>query len=385
MRRGLLISLILMGILGLLLSACTPTPEPSRASIPVPPAQPQANPAQAAPAPKPEDIAWNKVIQAAKNEGKVTAYSFNMTGDVGLAVSRSFEQIYGIKVDIITGGGAALVQRITTEKRMGTMVADVMDANTFQIGQLEDAGITASSEDIPVLKETGVWIVEPWANSPKRHVLIHTITFYPNIINTDLVKPSDEPKSLKELTQAKWKGRMAVFDPRQNSTLSTAFPVFLNRKLIDQDTVQRLGMNDIKYYPVSDEPARNVIQGQQALYLLGSTGTMGSLITKAGVSVPVKAIDTEEGTLATNRAIGAIKDGPHPNAARVLINWLLTQEGQNVFAKAQGVVPVRKDVPDFTPKELRFTPSRLIIPTAEEEKDSTRIFREGWLAKLWGR
>ena len=133
MRKGWLIILILTGLLGLLLAACTPTPEPSRASSPVIPTQPQSSQIQTAPAPKPEEIAWNKVIQAANKEGKVTAYSFNMTGDVGLAVSRSFEQIYGIKVDIITGGGAALVQRITTEKRMGTMVADVMDANTFQI------------------------------------------------------------------------------------------------------------------------------------------------------------------------------------------------------------------------------------------------------------
>ncbi|MBF8265567.1 MAG: iron ABC transporter substrate-binding protein, partial [Dehalococcoidia bacterium] len=80
------------------------------------------------PPPTSQDAAWDKIIEAAKKEGRVSVYSFNMTGDAGLAVTRAFEAKYGVKLDIITGGGAALAERIKTEKRMGTIVADVMDA-----------------------------------------------------------------------------------------------------------------------------------------------------------------------------------------------------------------------------------------------------------------
>lgn len=384
MRKYRFIGYIAVG-LAITLAACTPTPEPSRAPTPITPAQPQAIPTQAAPAPKPEEIAWNKVIQAAKKEGKVNAYSFNMTGDVGLAVSRSFEQIYGIKAEIITGGGAALAQRITTEKRMGTMVADIMDANTFQISGIKDAGATIAADDMPVLREGGVWRLEPWANDPQRHMFIHTITSYPVIVNTDLVKPAEEPKSLKDLAQPRWKGRLTAFDPRQNSALSTVFPTLMNRKLIDQETVRAIGMNDVKFVPTSDEAARGVVQGQYAVYLLGSTAHMGTFIMSAGTALPVKALDSDEGVIAANRAIGVIKDSPHPNAAKVFTNWVLSLEGQMVLVKAQGAVPVRKDVPDFTPASLRVSQSRTVVPTIEEEKENTRLFRDGWLAKLWGR
>lgn len=380
-------SWVLTGITAfiLLLTACAPPSAPSPAPPAPPPAAQPAAPAPVAQAPRPEDDAWAKVISAAKREGKLNAYSFNMTGDVGLAVVRAFEEKYRIKVEIITGGGAALAQRITTEKRMGTMVADVMDANTFQISNIKDAGATVSSDDIPVLRERGAWQFDPWANDPQRHMFIHTITLYLNTINTDLVKPADEPKSLKELASPKWKGKMTAFDPRQNSSLSTVFPTLLNRKVIDEATVKAIGLNDVNFYPTADEPARGIIQGKHPLYLAGSTAHMGTFIVSAGRTLPVKALDSGEGVIAANRSIGAVKDGPHPNAARLFINWVLSQEGQMVLVKAQGAVPVRKDVPDFTPSSLRVSPARLVVPTIEEEKENTRLFRDGWLAKLWNR
>lgn len=383
MRKQASICLILAAAT-LLVAACAPKPSPILTPIPSVPTL--AAPASSTtPVSGSGDAYWTKVVSAARKESRLNAYSFNMTGDVGLAVSSAFEQKYGIKVEFITGGGAALAQRITTEKRMGTMVADIMDANTFQISNIKDAGATIASDDIPVLRESGVWRLEPWANDPQRHMFIHTITFYPVIVNTDLVKAAEEPKSLKELAQPKWKGRMTAFDPRQNSALSTVFPTLMNRKLIDQETVRAIGMNDVKFVPTSDEAARSVVQGQVALYLLGSTAHMGTFIMSSGTALPVKALDSAEGVTAANRAIGAIKDSPHPNAAKLFTNWVLSQEGQMVLVKAQGAVPVRKDVPDFTPASLRVGQSGVVMPTIEEEKENTRLFRDGWLAKLWSR
>jgi hypothetical protein len=59
---------------------------------------------------------------------------------------------------------------------------------------------------IPVLQERGVWAIEPWANDPQKHILIHTLLYKGNIINTNLVKPQDEPKTLKELARPSGKG-----------------------------------------------------------------------------------------------------------------------------------------------------------------------------------
>ncbi|MDO8636444.1 MAG: extracellular solute-binding protein [Dehalococcoidia bacterium] len=367
-----------------ILNGCRSTPTP--ANLPAnTPAPASVAPSSVSRPTSPEETAMAEIVSAAKKEGRVTAYSFNMTGDVGQVVSTEFEKKYGIKVEIITGGGAALAERIRTEKRMGTTVADLMDANTFQISGIKDIGATVSSQELPVLQEKGVWVVDPWAIDSEKHMLIHTITYTTAYYNTDLVKPGDEPKSIKEMATSKWKGRMTAIDPRQTTGLSTVFPTLLARKLIDLETLKAIGMNDITFYPTTDEPPRALIQGRHALYFMGSTPQMGSLIISSGTSLPVKTMNAEEGTITYNRAVARVKDGPHPNAARLLINWLLSKDGQTVFLQAAGGVPVRKDVPDFTPATLRITPIRVVMPTVDEEKENTRLFREAWLAKLWGR
>lgn len=220
--------------------------------------------------------------------------------------------------------------------------------------------------------------MEPWVSDADRHALSHTIQYMTTFVNADLVKPGDEPKSLKDLTGPRWKGIMSAFDPRQNSALSTVLPTLMNRKLIDEATVKGIGLNEVNFYPTSDEPARGVIQGKHALYLLGSTAHMGTFIVSAGRSLPVKALDSEEGVIAANRSIGAIKDGPHPNAAKLFINWVLSQEGQMVLVKAQGAVPVRKDVPDFTPAALRVSQNKLVVPTRGGEREYPTFSR--WMA-----
>lgn len=380
--------LVLSSIIGfiLLIGSCAPKAQPPSQPAPaaptVPLATPTSIPASNIPLPTSQD-AWARIVQAAKKEGSVNAYSYALTGDVGVAVSRSFQEKFGIKLETITGGGAALAERINTEKRMGVVVGDIMDANTFQIGNIKISGATASSEDIPVLQEKGVWSVEPWANDPQKHILIHTLLFQSSLINTNLVKPGEEPRSVKELAQAKWKGKMVQFDPKLSSSLSISFISLLQRKLIDEETVREIGKG-INFTSTSDEAAKALVQGRYAVQPgISGRGVSPQLVLEP--NLPIKLLDTEEGVVVSGNAMAAINNAPHPNAARVLINWLLSQEGQIVFQKAQGSTSVRKDVPDFLPVPLRLTPNRIIFPTIEEERDSLRLFREGYLAKLWGR
>lgn len=378
--------LLLLGLLAMLAN-CAPVGDPARASkaeAPVSPA-PQATaslPAPAAPSISPEEDAWSRVVAAARRESRLNVYSFNMTGDIGLAVSRRFQEKFGIKVDIVTGGGAALSERIMTERRAGSVVADLMDANVLQISNIKDAGATVSSQEIPALKESGVWLVEPWANDPQRHILMHTLAYHAGIINTALVR-GREPTSLKELAGAEWKGKMTAYDVRQNSGLSTWFPTLLNRKMVDLETVTAIGRNDIAWTPTALDGANNVVRGQHALYL-GATSQLGAILASEP-RLPLKPLNMQEGTVVLNRAAAVVKDGPHHNAAKLLIDWLISAEGQRVFVEAEGLAPVRKDVPDFTPQALRFTPSKIVVPTIEEERDNVKLFREGWLAKLWNR
>ena len=378
-----LIGVVLLALVLLAGCSSTATPMSTPVATPAAPAK-STSPTSNLPPPTSQDAAWAKIIEAAKKEGRVSVYSFNMTGDAGLAVTRAFEAKYGVKLDIITGGGAALAERIKTEKRMGTIVADVMDANTFQISNIKNIGATVSAEDLPATKEKGVFFIEPSANDPQHHKLIHTMLYYSVVANASQIKSSDEPRSVKELALPKWKGKISAYDPRQSSGHYNYFLPLLKRKLIDQDTLQAIGRNDIAWAATSLDSAQNLIRGQYPLYFGGGTSPFAPLVATEP-TLPVKLLDIEEGVVVYNLAIGLVKDSPHPNAAKLLVNWMFTQEGQKTFVGAKGLVPIRKDVPDFTPGMLRLTPTKLIVPSAEEEDEYVRLFQEGYLAKLWGR
>ncbi|MDO8635439.1 MAG: extracellular solute-binding protein [Dehalococcoidia bacterium] len=381
LKKGLLL-VIILGIFSIAsVDACAPKVAPLP-STPSP--QIASTPAKATAAPDPRQEAWNKVIQAAKKEGKVNVYSYNMVGDIGIAVTKAFEQKYGIDVEIITGMGAALTERVLTEQRMKTVVADITDSNSFQAGNIKDAGGTISSQELPVLQQSGVWRVDPWASDPEKHIIVHTLVYMASFINTDVVKASDEPKSFRELGQPKWKGKVVEIDPRITSGASNFFTTLFKRKLIDEESIRAIGMNNVNYVSITQEATTGLIQGRYSILMMVSPGTLTPALKEAGV-LPIKPLPLEEGTLVTNRSMTAIKGGPHPNATRLFMDWLLTQEGQTVFLKAASLPPVRNDVPDYTPNSLRITPVKAIAPTLEEERENLRLFREGWLAKLWNR
>ena len=162
------------------------------------------------------------------------------------------------------------------------------------------------------------------------------------------------------------------------------FLPLLKRKLIDLDTLQAIGRNDIGWTPTANDAVNNLIRGQYPLHF-GAGGSVYTTLVTAEPTLPVKQLNMEEGVVISNTAIALVKDGPHPNAAKLWVNWYFEPEGQKEYGGVKGLVPVRKDVPDFTPEKLRMTPTNLIVPSAEEEVENLKRFQEGYLAKLWGR
>lgn len=380
-----LVGIILLALV--LLASCSPGASPVSNLATAPAAAParSTSPASNLPPPASQDDAWAKVVQAAKKEGRLTIYSYNMVGDVGIKVSQAFAENYGFKPEIVTGGGAALAEKILTEKRNAMMTADIMDANPLQISNIKAAGTTTSSSEIPVLKERGVWRIEPWLNDAEKHILLHTTLYLTSFANTNVLKSQDFPKSFAELAQPQWKGKMGTWDAAISSGPTNLFLTLLRRKLIDENTLRAIGRNDVRFVASNADASRSLIQGTYALDIETGNITYGQIYASVGTPLPIRPIAMQEGTVFTNNALAAVKDGPHPNAAKVFLNWLLSPEGQNVFVKAQLLTPVRKDVPDFVPSFLQIEPVRAITTTIDDDKENIQLYRDKWLAKLWGR
>ena len=356
--------------------ACTPTAAP----LPAPrPATADLTPPTASVSP--DESAWTKVERAAKQEGKLTIYSFNFIGDIGAVLSQSFQQKYGIRMDIITGSGAQIGERIKTEQRMGQVEADVMDTNAIQVSNVKKSGGTVETREIPALQEKNAWLMDPILDSVG-HTIGYTVSYFTPFVNTNRVKEGEDPKSLEELTQPKWKGKIVMTDPAVDSSTYTYFIPLLRRKMTDLETVRAVGMNDVKFVINHPEVVRVLSGGEYAINVSNSVSVYAPALVGGA---PIRAVALAGSTQSRGLAMAAIKGGPHPNAAKLFINWILSKDGQSIAIKALGVTSVRKDVPDFTPNQARIQPAQIFVPTEEEIEESSRLFLDKYLAKLWGR
>lgn len=368
-----------------LLLACAPTTAPAPA--PVPASAPVAAPAapKAAPTPTAADTAWAKVIEAAKKEGTVNIYSYNLVGDIGLAVTNGFQDKYGIKVEIITGRGAEFLERLKVEKRMGRVVADVSDGSSLHMHNFKNEGFTVSLPDkVPVFSEQGVWLSNVFGiDSKDKHIVGLSLNYYSPWINTTKVTQSDMPQVWKDLLKPKWKSNMILTDPTTSGGPQQFFVPLMREKVVDEEYLKGLYKQDILFSTSLQEEGRMLARGERAMSIRGSVSTLAKYITEGA---PIKAIDLKDGVVELISPTAVLISGaPHPNAARLFMDWFLSKEGHAAFTKSASAPPVRKDVPDPTPDAARITPQKPVVQTMEDIEEALKLFRGNWPNKLWGR
>ncbi|MDO8637229.1 MAG: hypothetical protein Q7R34_13530, partial [Dehalococcoidia bacterium] len=152
---GLIISIVFVIVA---LAACTPKATPvTSTQAPTAPTTP-ASPTSNVSPPTSQDAAWDKVVEAAKKEGKINFYNWYFTeGRGGRVLEQAFEAKYGIELSAIQGRGAEFTERLKTEKRIGQMVADVVEGSSLHMENMRLAELLKPTIDMPVMKEKDVW------------------------------------------------------------------------------------------------------------------------------------------------------------------------------------------------------------------------------------
>ena len=357
----------------ILLVACTPQATPAPLSPAPAPAAPAKAPVPASDltSPTSQDAAWNKIVEAAKKEGIVNVYTWGWTGDTGVTITKVFENRHGIKLNIITGRGAEFIERIKTETRMGNVTADMFEGAAQHSENMRLEGLLTQAGDLPVLRNKVDFSVDPFLFSPEGYYLVENQFYSALYINTNLVKPGEEPKAWVDLLEPKWKGKIIFSDPVV-SVSPSYFAVLIEQKRLGLDFLEKLGKQDMMFDPSTPGVASKIARGEA---WVGFTDT-NSVAPLALEGAPIKIIDTREGVFANGLAVGPVKNGPHPNATRLFLNWILSQEGQDVYTKVKGVLTVRKDVPDYQPQAVRLKPQNPVFLGSEYNNLLAKTFRD---------
>ena len=298
------------------------------------------------------------LIDAAKKEGTVTWYTTLIVNQMARPAVDAFEKKYGIKVDYIRADTNDILLRLQNEGQAGKVQADLVD----------------TTSGTPTLKRMGIlekWLPDSGQDLPKEYVdpegyWIATSLYILTLgYDTDLVPKGTEPKSLKELLEPKWKGKMAV----SGSASSPGVGGFVGLALGgmgDQaglDYLKALGQQRLSVIQVSARQVLDqVIAGE---YAIGVQMLNHHVAYSANRGAPVGWVKIDP-AMAAMLVLGVLK-GPHPNAGRLLVDFLISDEGQALFRDAD-YIPVAPNVPPKDPglrpdgksfKALYYTPEKI--------------------------
>lgn len=365
MSRGKILALI---ILMFSIIACTPREIPSKAPSEKPPVlsekQEVSLPAKAG-----WEEQWNRVLAGAKKEGKLVVYTTAGT-EVRTALVPAFQGKYGIPADFVMGKGAEVSQKLIAERKASINLADVyIGGTTTQVTQLQPAGVSVPVDEaliLPEVKDPRVW----WGGSllwvDNRHMAL-AFNAYPipaYAINTTIVKP-EELKSYRDLLNPKWKGKISLNDPTTAGIGEKGLSFVMD--IMGVDFVKDLARQE----PVVVRDQRLQVEwlahGKYPIGLFCKSDPIAEFV-KAGA--PLKELIPPEGQALTSGSgnLSLIEGAPHPNAARLFINWLLSKEGQMLFSRASLVQSAREDIPtDFLdPVKMRAPGVKYLWAETEE-------------------
>ncbi|MBM4299141.1 MAG: extracellular solute-binding protein, partial [Deltaproteobacteria bacterium] len=155
-------------------------------------------------------------VAAAKKEGRVVVYG-SVVPQAMAELHKAFEKKYDIKVDYWRGSSTAVAERASSEWRAGRPAFDVVESSWDVMLLMKKEGLFApyvppSSEKFSEQFKEKDALITPW------RILPISILY-----NTDLVKAAEAPKSLEELLQPKWKGKISMPDPSRHTTTAKFF------------------------------------------------------------------------------------------------------------------------------------------------------------------
>lgn len=322
--------------------APSPSPAPTSAPAKAPTtaaSAPVAAPATSAPAPrttapKPSD----ELAEAARREGSVVIYA---SGEAAAwePIKQAWSARYpGVNLEIVNQRGRDTREKIIAEQAAKRVVADVVSAGPDSTTELDKLGFLDPFQPAE-LSAIRADFVDPRGILLPRNVNVYGIT-----VNTRLLAAEEQPKRWADLVDPKYRGRITMQDPRGSGGGLTVFTALL--KVHGESYLRKLSEQQIVMGSQTAQIRTALIRGEHAILL---TDTAEGVSRAVAEGAPLRFIRPEEGVAVTPISVTVVKNAPHPNAAKLFANWVLSQEGQTAVA-ASGATPVRTGVPVASPE-----------------------------------
>ena len=358
----------------------------------------KAAPGLAAESKPPRQIEWEKTVNAAEKEGLISAYIFD-SGPLTPETIQAFEKVYPkIKVNQLRGRGNDLGPRIIAEQRAGKYLVDLFVGGkgtaytTLYVGKILDP-IKPLLVLPEVVDESRWWQGKHKYVDPDGKYIFAFIGNGGGVeinYNTSLANLK-EFSSYWDLTHSKWKGKIVASDPRMRGMDNPVLFFYYHPKLGPEFIKRLYGEMDVSLARDYRQPVDWLAAGKFALCVPCVADEMDRAVQQG---LPVGQILglKEGGTLSSSGGtLSLIQNAPHPNAAKVFINWLLSREGQMRVQKGRpgrsrtGSNSLRIDIPKNDVPEENLRKDGVDYFDADDDRFSDRRPADKLFNEIFGK
>lgn len=273
------------------------------------------------------------VEEMAKKEGKVIFYT-SMDSKTANKLGQNFEKKTGISCAVYRSGTGKVLAKVEAEFAAGKYMWDVCqvsDMTPFIIwsrkGLLEKYKPKGFDKFFDFMKDPdGYWL----AVKSNTSVIAY---------NTNYIKKEEAPKSWKDLLDPKWKGMISMSNPYYAGTTAVNIACILD--LYGWDYYRQLDKNKPYIGTSHGKLETLMIAGERVLI---AEQNNYSVLPDKYKGQPVEVVYPTEGVTLSPGPAGILKKAPHPNAAKLFMDYICSKEAQEIIA-AKYYYPGRADVP----------------------------------------
>lgn len=288
------------------------------------------------------------VLEGAKKEGRLVLYAGMDTDEARLFTDEFAKRYPFIKSEIFRSSGEKIQARFLVEHRANTHTADVFQASIIQVYQLKNLKLLARY----VSEEAGAYgdgFKDPQGYWTALYQIPYVIGY-----NTRLVAPKDAPASYEDLLNPKWKGWIALETEEYQwfyhwmQILGRDKGLDFMKKFAGQNLQMRTGHTLLAQLVAAGEVALATVVYSNRVERMKASGA------------PIEWVRFKGPTITAINAIAIPEKAPHPNTAKLFVDFALSPEGQNLLRGLRRI-PARPNVlpdPPTLIKGLNLYPAR---------------------------
>jgi iron(III) transport system substrate-binding protein len=330
--------------------------------------------AQTRPVTKVLDFTTSADVAKAEREGELLFYTHDGEAGAAAAMDAFSKDFPKIKASYVRAQTGALYSKILAERSAGRFDVDAIQFS--DVGTAIDFNKRGAFDNY-ISPESAAYAPEYLSNPPGFY-FCSGMTFAGIAYNTDKVKAADAPKQWKDLLDPRWAN---VTSTKQSTSGMQFVEWYELRKLYGDGFWKSFAKQRPHGFDSRAQLFDRLAKGDDKICALAE---WAGYVLYHDRKAPIAFVAPEDGLPATALATGVVTKAPHPEAARLFIDWLASLRGQAVYQQHPDLLygSVRKDAPPM-PGGLRLLDFKLLVPSNMEDfLASRKVFNNDWNSML---